>query len=313
MTEFQHRSVLLAETIQQLNLKPSGIYVDGTIGGAGHSGEIVRHLNESGMLIGIDQDQKAIKVAYERLQGVKPQVKLFRRNFIHLREILNELGVKKVDGILFDLGVSSPQLDEGERGFSYRNDAPLDMRMDQSQPFSAAHLVNTAEAEELAEIFWKYAEERWGKRIAQFIVDYRREKSIETTGQLAEIIKNAIPAAARRSGPHPARRVFQALRIAVNNELGVLEEVLGLATAVLNPGGRLAVISFHSLEDRLVKQFFVEQAKGCICPKNLPVCQCGRVPALKIINKKPIVASEAELKDNSRSRSAKLRVAEKLV
>lgn len=312
MNEFRHRSVLFDETIEMLNVKPSGIYVDGTIGGAGHSFGIAAKMNESGLLIGIDQDQNAINAAEARLHGVKPQIKLFRKNFECIGEILEHLGIAEVDGILLDLGVSSPQLDESERGFSYRNDAPLDMRMDQSKPFSASHLVNSAEEAELSKIFWEYGEERWAKRIAQFIVNYRRDKEITTTSELAEIIKNAIPAAARRNGPHPARRIFQALRIAVNDELGVLERVLGQAADALAPQGRLAIISFHSLEDRIVKDFYVEQAQGCICSKKIPVCQCHRKPKMKIITRKPIVAGEKELEENPRSRSAKLRVAEKL-
>ncbi len=310
-SEFQHQPVLLEEAITYLDIKPSGIYVDGTVGGAGHSREIARRLDSSGMLIGIDQDQTAIDAAYERLQNYQPTIKLFHRNFVFLSDILTEIGVSAIDGILLDLGVSSPQLDEEERGFSYKHDAPLDMRMDRTQPFSAAHLVNTASVQELASIFWKYGEERWSKRIAGFIDEYRREKPIETTGELADLIKQAIPAAARRNGPHPARRVFQALRIAVNKELDVLQSVLNQAVSVLKPGGRVVVISFHSLEDRIVKTTFAEKAKGCICPKSLPVCQCGIKPELKILTRKPVIPSAAEIEKNPRARSSKLRAAEK--
>lgn len=312
-TDFQHQSVLLNESIENLNIKPDGVYVDATTGGAGHSAVIASKLGKDGMLICIDQDQTAINVARVRLAEVKPEIKFFRKNFVYLPQILSEIGINKVDGILFDLGVSSPQLDEDIRGFSYKNDAPLDMRMDQSQPFSAAHLVNTASVDELAKIFWEYGEERWSKRIANYINNSRREKPIETTGELAAIIKEAIPAAARRNGPHPARRVFQALRIAVNKELDVLQEGLDQALKLLNPGGRIVVISFHSLEDRIVKTTFAKWAKGCICPRNIPICQCGIIPKIKILTKKPIIPTKDEIQVNPRSRSSKLRSAEKLV
>jgi 16S rRNA (cytosine1402-N4)-methyltransferase len=313
MVEFKHQTVLLNEAVEYLNINPSGIYVDATLGGAGHSAKIAGRLNEAGLLIGIDQDQTAINAAQERLRDAKAPIKLFRRNFSCMTDILLEIGISKVDGILFDLGVSSPQLDEDERGFSYKSSAPLDMRMDQSQPFSAAHLVNTADAAQLAVIFWKYGEERWSKRIAGFIESYRREKPIETTGELADIIKDAIPAAARRHGPHPARRVFQALRIAVNDELNVLENALKQAVDLLKPGGRVVVISFHSLEDRIVKTIFTEKSQGCVCPKNFPICQCGIKPELKILTKKPVLPTIAEIEENPRARSSKLRSAEKLV
>lgn len=310
MMEFRHQTVLLDEAVESLNIQPDGIYVDATVGGAGHSLKIAASLRESGLLIGIDQDLTSINIARERLKEARPQVELFHRNFVDLPKIMSELGVAALDGILFDLGVSSPQLDEEERGFSYKGDAPLDMRMDQSQPFSAAHLVNTTPVEQLAKILWEYGEERWSKRIALFIDNYRRDKAIRTTGELTEIIKNAIPAAARRNGPHPARRTFQALRIAVNHELEVLEKTLDQAIQLLKPGGRIAVISFHSLEDRIVKTAFVNGAKGCCCPRDFPVCRCGRISRLSIITKKPIVPTREELTRNSRSRSAKLRVAE---
>ncbi len=313
MTEFRHQSVLLNEVINYLNIKPAGIYIDATLGGAGHAGEIATHMNGEGLLIGIDQDQTAIQAAQERLINVRPEVKLFRSNFVALPEIVKDLEVEKIDGILFDLGVSSPQLDEEERGFSYKYDAPLDMRMDRSQPFSAAHLVNTATVEELTRIIGEYGEERWAKRIAIFIERHRREKEINTTSELAEIIKSAIPASARRVGPHPARRTFQALRIAVNNELAVLEKVLEETVPILKQGGRIVVISFHSLEDRIVKNVFVKEAKGCQCPKELPICQCNNQPRLKILTKKPVVPTENEIRLNARARSSKLRSAEKLV
>jgi 16S rRNA (cytosine1402-N4)-methyltransferase len=311
--EFEHQSVLPEEVIQYLNIKPAGIYVDATIGGAGHALRIAAKLNKNGFLIGIDQDQEAITVAKERLQQVKPKVELIHRNFVNLAAILKELKISEVDGILFDLGVSSPQLDEEERGFSYKYDAPLDMRMDQSQPFSAAHLVNTASAAELTKILWEYGEERWSKRIAQFIDKFRRDKRIETTGELAEIIKKAIPAGARKNGPHPARRTFQALRIAVNQELEVLQEVLDQSLAILKPGGRIVVISFHSLEDRIVKTTFNKWAKGCQCPKEILVCRCGQLPKVQVVTKKPVLPSKEEMLKNPRARSSKLRTAEKLV
>jgi 16S rRNA (cytosine1402-N4)-methyltransferase len=311
--EFEHQSVLPEEVIQYLDIKPAGIYVDATIGGAGHALRIAAKLNESGFLIGIDQDQEAITVAKERLQQVKPKVELIHRNFVNLAAILKELKIVEVDGILFDLGVSSPQLDEEERGFSYKYDAPLDMRMDQSQPFSAAHLVNTASVAELTKILWEYGEERWSKRIAQFIDKDRRDKRIETTGELAEIIKKAIPAGARRNGPHPARRTFQALRIAVNRELEVLQGVLDQSLAILKPGGRIVVISFHSLEDRIVKTTFNKWAKGCQCPKEVLICRCGQLPKVQVVTKKPVLPSKEEMLKNPRARSSKLRTAEKLV
>ncbi len=313
MAEFQHQTVLCREAIEQLNLRPDGIYVDATVGGAGHALAIASRLNGAGRLIGIDQDQSAIDAARERLAGMAAQIDLIRQNFASLTDVLKGLQLTGIDGILFDLGVSSPQLDREERGFSYNHDAPLDMRMDRTQPFSAFHLVNATPREELAQILWNYGEERWSKRIAQFIDQARHEGTIETTGQLVEIIKKAIPAAARRNGPHPAKRSFQALRIAVNRELEVLESALKQAIQVLNPQGRLVVISFHSLEDRLVKSCFAEAAKGCTCPKDIPVCICNRHPKLKIITRKPLLPSPQELEMNPRARSSKLRTAEKLV
>jgi 16S rRNA (cytosine1402-N4)-methyltransferase len=311
MLEFRHRTVLLDEAVDLLNIKPDGVYVDATVGGAGHAFRIAGLLAQTGLLVGIDQDSAAISAARERLEAVQPRVVLAQRNFSELQFILKGLAVDRIDGILFDLGVSSPQLDEAERGFSYKGDAPLDMRMDRTRPFSAKHLVNTASVAELTKIFWEYGEERWGKRIAQFIGERRREKPIETTAELTAIIKQAIPAGARKNGPHPARRTFQALRIAVNDELGVLERTLGQAITLLKPGGRIAVISFHSLEDRIVKNVFADAARGCRCPKEFPVCQCGRESLVTIVTKKPLLPTEAELQVNPRARSAKLRVAER--
>jgi 16S rRNA (cytosine1402-N4)-methyltransferase len=313
LSEFRHQSVLMKEAIDYLDIKPAGVYVDATLGGAGHASQIASRLNEDGLLIGIDQDQTAIQAGREKLKTVNPTVKLVRSNFTALPEILGDLKVTDIDGILFDLGVSSPQLDEEERGFSYKHEAPLDMRMDRSQPFSAAHLVNTASVEELTRIISEYGEERWAKRIAIFIERYRRERQIVTTSQLAEIIKAAIPASARRTGPHPARRTFQALRITVNNELEALETVLEEAIPVLKQGGRIVVISFHSLEDRIIKNVFAKEAKGCRCPKEFPVCQCNNQPRLKVLTKKPVVPTPDEISKNKRARSSKLRSAEKLV
>ncbi len=313
MSDFVHQSVLPEEVLHCLDIKPAGIYVDATVGGAGHALRIAEKLSENGIIIGIDQDQMAILTAKERLQHVKPKVCLIRRNFAYINEILAEQAIKAIDGILLDLGVSSPQLDLDERGFSYQADAPLDMRMDQSEPFSAADLVNTASVRELSKIFWEYGEERWSKRIAEFIEKYRRVKRIETTSELVGIIKQAVPAAARRNGPHPARRTFQAIRIAVNRELDVLQQALEQSLTILKPGGRIVVISFHSLEDRIVKSTFAKWAKGCICPKEILVCQCGQVPKVQIITKKPILPSQQEIDLNPRARSSKLRCAEKLV
>lgn len=313
MSEFKHQSVLLNEAIHYLAIKPAGVYLDATLGGGGHALQIAGRMNHQGLLIGIDQDQAAIQASQERLANVNPRVKLFRSNFEAIPEILKDLVIDAIDGALFDLGVSSFQLDEIERGFSYKSDAPLDMRMDRSRPFSAFHLVNSASVDELTWIIGEYGEERWAKRIALFIDRQRREKEIKTTGELAEIIKNAIPAAARRTGPHPARRTFQALRIAVNNELEVLEKALEGTIPLLRRGGRLVVISFHSLEDRIVKNVFAKEAKGCRCPKELPVCQCNHQPRLKILTRKPVIPTAEEIRLNPRARSSKLRSAEKLV
>ena len=295
MEEYTHKPVLLKECLDGLNIRPDGIYVDGTLGRAGHSLEIVRRLT-TGRLIAIDRDKAALEAAPVRLEGYMDKVTLVRGNFGDLRSILASLGVDSVDGMLFDLGVSSPQLDDGNRGFSYLQDAPLDMRMDQSAPF----------------ILWQYGEERYSGPIASAIVREREKAPIETTGRLAELIRSAMPAKAKREKQHPAKRSFQAIRIAVNDELGEVERLLSGALDALNTGGRLAVISFHSLEDRLVKTAYADWAKGCICPPDFPVCVCGRTPKMKLVGRRPITAGEAELKDNPRARSAKLRIAEKL-
>lgn len=311
---FEHKPVLLNECIEYLNIRADGIYVDATVGGAGHSSEILKRLGPEGLLIGIDQDAEAIEAAGQRLGKVETEGRyvLYHTNFENIRGILEKQKINSVDGVLMDLGVSSHQLDEGERGFSYQHDAPLDMRMDKSTERDAAWVVNNLSREELTRIIREYGEEKWAPRIAEFIVKYREIQKISTTGQLAEIVKAAIPAAARRTGPHPARRTFQAIRIAVNRELEVLEKALNETINLLNPGGRLAVITFHSLEDRIVKQTFRDRAQGCICPPDFPECVCGRKPEIRIITRKPVTASQSELEENPRARSAKLRVAEKI-
>ena len=305
--EFSHISVLLEETINALNIKPDGIYVDGTAGGGGHSFHIASRLKE-GKLIALDRDPDAIKAASKRLEGLPAEV--VRSNFKDFDKVLDEKGIDEIDGMLLDLGVSSHQLDEGKRGFSYHCDAPLDMRMAQSGP-SAADLVNGLSVEQLSEILARYGEEKFSFRIAKAIEKARNEAPIETTARLADIISSAVPAAARRDG-HPARKSFQAIRIAVNGELDALEEVLKKAFYRLKKGGVLAIITFHSLEDRMVKQSFQNFTKGCICPPDFPVCVCKRTPEGRLISKKPIIPSEEELKNNSRSRSAKLRAIERL-
>jgi 16S rRNA (cytosine1402-N4)-methyltransferase len=310
MPELIHKPVLLRESIEALNIRPDGVYVDGTLGRAGHSIEIAQRLT-TGRLICVDRDQAAIDSAQERLAPWMDRVTLVHRNFCELGEILKEAGVSGADGMLFDLGVSSPQLDDPARGFSYMHDAPLDMRMDESQPLSAHNVVNEWDFEDLRRILYDYGEERYAPRIARAIVEAREEKTIQTTGQLVEIIKSAMPAPALREKQHPAKRSFQAIRIAVNGELDALPPMLEAATDGLNPGGRLAVITFQSLEDRIVKKTMRELATGCICPPEFPVCVCGRKPKLTLVTRKPIVSGEEELKENPRARSAKLRVAEK--
>lgn len=308
--DYGHKPVLLEECLTALDIKPEGTYLDGTLGRAGHSLEILRRL-KGGRLIGIDRDMTAIEAARERLAAFGDRVTLVHGNFCDLGEILADLGVDKVDGMLFDLGVSSPQLDEAQRGFSYMHDAPLDMRMDTSAALDARQVVNTWSGEELRRILWEYGEERYAPQIARAIVRRREEKPIETTGELVEVIRSAMPASALREKQHPAKRSFQAIRIAVNGELEALAPMLRAATEGLQPGGRLAVITFHSLEDRIVKQTMRELATGCICPPEFPVCVCGRKPKLTLVTRKPIVSGPAELEENPRARSAKLRVAER--
>ena len=311
MSEFYHVSVLLDECIQALNIKPDGIYVDGTLGGAGHSSQIAARLT-TGRLIGIDRDPKALKAAGERLAPYADRVTLVHSNFSQLDEVLENLGIEGVDGILLDLGVSSPQLDEAERGFSYMADAPLDMRMNSEDSLTAHEVVNTWPREELRRILYEYGEERYAPQIAAAIERRRAEKPIETTLELVDVIRSAMPPAALREKQHPAKRSFQAIRIAVNDELGAVGRVLEVAVPKLNRKGRLAIITFHSLEDRLVKNGMAANAKGCTCPPNFPVCICGNKPKVKLISKKPIVSGSEELERNPRARSAKLRVCEKL-
>lgn len=308
---FHHIPVLLHETLEALAVKPDGIYIDCTLGGAGHSSAILERLGPEGRLIGFDQDENALKAAGERLAPYGDRVRLVKTNFEHIASVVTQLGLGPVDGVLMDIGVSSHQLDEAERGFSFHQNAPLDMRMDRSNPVSAATVVNQWSEEELARILWEYGEERWSKRIAQFIVKAREQKPLASTDDLVDAIKAAIPAAARREGGHPARRSFQAIRIAVNDELGVLERGLAGAIQVLKPGGRLAVITFHSLEDRIVKQTFARWVNPCTCPSSIPVCVCGQVPLAEHVTRKPVTATPAELEENPRSRSAKLRAVQK--
>ena len=311
MSEFHHISVLLEECLEGLNIKPDGIYVDGTLGGAGHSGQIVRRLT-TGTLVGIDRDPVALKAAGERLEPFQDRIKLVHSNFSEVAQVLQDLDIPGMDGMLMDLGVSSPQLDDGQRGFSYMADAPLDMRMNSEDSFDAAQLVNTWSQAEIKRILYDYGEERYAPQIAAAICRRREQKPIETTLELVDIIRSAMPPAALREKQHPAKRSFQAIRIAVNDELGAVEKVMGDAIRLLKPGGRLAVITFHSLEDRIVKNAMAEAAKGCTCPPSFPVCVCGKKPLVKIISRKPITASAQELEQNPRSRSAKLRICEKL-
>ena len=309
--EFKHVSVLLNECIDALNIKENGIYVDCTLGGAGHSSHIVEHLSKDGLLIGIDQDKDALKAAKERLKEFK-NVKYVHNNFYNIDSILNELDIPKVDGILMDLVVSSYQLDEAERGFSYMKDAPLDMRMDRDNDFSAYEIINDYSEDELYKIIKDYGEERFAKRIANIIVNRRAEKPIETTFELVDIIKAAIPARMRRDGPHPAKRTFQAIRIEVNSELKILNKTIEDGVNKLNKGGRMAIITFHSLEDRIVKLKYRELENPCTCPREFPICACGKLPTVKVISKKGIAPTEKEIEENPRSRSAKLRIIEKL-
>ena len=311
MSEFHHVSVLLEECIQGLAIKPDGIYVDGTLGGAGHSSRIAAKLT-TGRLIGIDRDNVALEAAAERLRPFEDRVTLVHANFCDMDQALQELGIDKVDGILLDLGVSSPQLDDGQRGFSYMTDAPLDMRMNGEDARDARQIVNTWSYEELKRILYDYGEERFAPRIAAAICRRREQAPIETTLELVDVIKSAMPASALREKQHPAKRSFQAIRIAVNDELGAVETVMKKAVPLLNPGGRLAVITFHSLEDRIVKNAMAEAAKVCTCPPSFPVCVCGKKPQVRIVTRKPIVSGEEELERNPRARSAKLRICEKL-
>ena len=311
MSEFHHVSVLLQECIDGLNIKPDGIYVDGTLGGAGHSSQIAARLT-TGRLIGIDRDPVALKAAGERIAPYADRVTLVHSNFCDMAQVLEDLNIPGVDGILLDLGVSSPQLDDGARGFSYMADAPLDMRMNNQDSLSAEIVVNTWSQEELKRILYNYGEERYAPQIAAAICRRRAEKSIETTLELVDIIRSAMPPAALREKQHPAKRSFQAIRIAVNDELGAVEKIMKDAVDLLNPGGRLAIITFHSLEDRIVKNGMADAAKGCTCPPNFPVCVCGKKPKVKLISRKPIISGNEELEINPRARSAKLRVCEKL-
>ena len=311
MSEFHHVSVLLQECLDGLNIRPDGIYVDGTLGGAGHSSQIAARLT-TGRLIGIDRDPVALKAAGERLKPFGDRVTLVHSNFCEIATVLRDLGISGVDGILMDLGVSSPQLDDAARGFSYMADAPLDMRMNGEDHMTAKDVVNTWSYEELRRILYDYGEERYAPQIASAICRRRESAPIETTMELVDIIRSAMPPAALREKQHPAKRSFQAIRIAVNDELGSVEKVMVDAIPCLNPGGRLAVITFHSLEDRIVKNGMANAAKGCTCPPNFPVCVCGNKPKVKLISRKPIVASQEELDANPRSRSAKLRVCEKI-
>lgn len=309
--EFSHKPVLLQECIDGLNIRPDGIYVDGTLGRGGHSEEILKRLT-TGRLIAIDQDQQAIDEAGARLVPFADRLTLVKDNFRNVARILQQLEIPGVDGMLFDLGVSSPQLDDASRGFSYQNDAPLDMRMDKSAPLTAYDVVNGWSESELKRILRDYGEERCAGRIAGQIVRTREDKPIETTGELVEVIRRAMPAAALREKQHPAKRSFQAIRIAVNDELGAVEDMIRTAPDCLNPGGRLCVISFHSLEDRLVKNGFAARENGCTCPREAPICTCGFVQTLKNVTRKPVTASETELEENPRARSAKLRIAERI-
>ena len=309
--EFKHISVLYKETLDGLNIKDGGLYVDGTLGGGGHSCGILSGAKNV-RLIGIDRDSESIEAAEKRLSAFKDRITLVNRNFSDIKQIASELGIAGIDGAVLDLGVSSYQLDNAERGFSYMHDSHLDMRMNRNDKKSAYEVINSYSQNELEHIFYAYGEEKWSARVAKFIVEKRSQKPIETTFELVDIIKAAIPKGARAEGSHPAKRIFQAVRIEVNNELGILKNAVDDFAELLAPGGRLAVITFHSLEDRIIKKAFTDLATGCVCPKSFPVCVCNRQPVVKLITKKPILPSEAEETENSRSKSAKLRVVEKL-
>lgn len=309
---FKHKSVLLEETIDSLNIKPDGIYVDGTLGGGGHASQVCQRLNSQGRLIGIDQDGAAILAASQRLKEYEDKVLIVRSNYQGIKQVLKELGIQKADGIYLDLGVSSYQFDTAERGFSYRADAPLDMRMDLRRTETAADIVNEYSEMDLYHIIRDYGEEKFAKNIAKHVVKARQEKRIETTGELVEIIKAAIPMKMRAVGGHPAKKTFQALRIEVNHELEVLENSIDTMIELLNQGGRLCIITFHSLEDRIVKQRFRENENPCVCPPDFPVCVCGRTSKGKVITRKPIIPTERETEENKRSKSSKLRVFERV-
>ncbi len=310
--EFKHTSVLLEETIENLNVRADGIYVDGTLGGGGHASALCGKLSEQGVLIGIDRDRDALKAAEKRLEKYLCKKYFIQSNYSDIQDVLAELGIDAIDGAMLDLGVSSFQLDNVQRGFSYMQDAPLDMRMNQDDSFTAYDVVNTYGRQELTEMIRGYGEEKWASRIAEFIVKFRKEKPFETTAELVECIKAAIPAKARREGPHPAKRTFQAIRIEVNDELGQLKKACEAFCDVLAPGGRLCIITFHSLEDRIVKECFNRRINPCTCPPDFPVCVCGKVADVKKISRKPIIPTHEELEENHRARSAKLRVIEKI-
>lgn len=310
--EFRHEPVLYGRCLEGLEIKPNGIYVDGTLGGGGHSFGICERLGEEGALIGIDRDRDALDAAGKRLEGFKCGKHFVQSNYSEIKDVLGRLGIVKIDGALLDLGVSSFQLDNPERGFSYMNQAPLDMRMSRDDKLTAYDVVNGYDKKELAEIISRYGEERWASRIADFIAKRRKDKPIETTLELVDVIKAAIPASARRTGPHPAKRTFQAIRIEVNDELNQLERAIEEFCDVLAPGGRLCVITFHSLEDRIVKEIFARRADPCTCPKGLPMCVCGKKPDIKKVTGKPIQPDDKETGENPRARSAKLRIAQKI-
>lgn len=310
--EFKHTSVLFAETIDSLEVKPDGVYVDGTLGGGGHASGICEKLGKKGLLIGIDRDRDALSAAEKRLDNYKCRKIFVQSNYSQVKSVLEDNCIDKIDGAVLDLGVSSFQLDNSERGFSYMQDAPLDMRMNADDSFSAYDIVNTYSEKELTRIIREYGEERWASRIASFIVKARAEAPLTSTFELVDVIKAAVPASARREGPHPAKRTFQAIRIEVNDELGQLKKAVDEFCDVLAPGGRLAIITFHSLEDRIVKEIFARRVHPCTCPPEFPICVCGKVPDIKKITGKPLTASKEELMSNPRARSAKLRVAEKI-
>jgi 16S rRNA (cytosine1402-N4)-methyltransferase len=308
---FKHEAVLLDESIKYLNIKSDGIYFDGTLGRGGHSSEILKNLSEKGRLIAVDRDIKAVEEVKKKMSSHKNFI-IKHANFINFDNVLKELSIEKVDGMLFDLGVSSPQIDNAKRGFSYQKDGPLDMRMNRNQKLTAADIVNNYSQKEIENIISDYGEENWAARIAEFIVRRRKDKKIETTSELVDIIKAAVPKGARRKGGHPARRTFQALRIATNDELDQLKILINKAVKFLNPGGRIVIISFHSLEDRIVKHTFRKLAEDCVCPPDFPICVCDKKSELKIITKSPVQANKSEIEENPRSRSAKLRAGEKI-